>query len=194
MALKCKNPASFINSGPSEVRKAKWIIRFVDNIDKICPGINQIFYCYDVWQGIFNEYSHKISCLQGSPALDDSKEFENFFVILDDMMFTENSLQFKIFTIYSHHYRFGVIFTTQNLFHKGLKELSLNAKFIVLFQNCRDKIQVSYFLRQIYSQKYKSVLQAYINATISSHGYLLIDLRCEMHKIERIRTNTFPGK
>ena len=43
MALKFKNPASFIISGRSGVEKTKWILCLVDNIDKICPGINQIF-------------------------------------------------------------------------------------------------------------------------------------------------------
>ena len=61
MSLKFGNPVSFIISGPSGVGKTKWILRLVDNIDKICLGINQIFYCYKVWQGIFNEYSEKIT-------------------------------------------------------------------------------------------------------------------------------------
>ena len=192
MALKFENPVSFIISGPSGVEKTKWILRLVDNIDKICPEINQIFYCYEVWQSMFNEYSEKITFRQGPPVLDDFKNFENCLLILDDMMFTENSLLSKIFTIYSHHYRFSVLFTTQNLFHKELRELSLNAKFMVLFKNCRDKKQVSYSLSQIYPQKYKSVLQAYIDATTSPHGYLLIDLRCEVDDSERLRTNIFP--
>ena len=147
MALKFKNPAFFIISGPSGVGKTKWIPSLVYDIDKICSRINQIFYCYKVWQGIFNEYSEKIRCRQGPPVLDDFKEFENCLFILDDMMLTENSFLSKIFTIYSHHYRFSVFFTTQNLFHKGLRELLLNAKFMVLFKNCRDKNQVSYFFK-----------------------------------------------
>ena len=63
---------------------------------------------------------------------------------------------------------------------------------MVLFKNCRDKKQVSYFLSQIYPQKCKSVLQAYIDATTNPHGYLLIDLRCEVDDSERLRTNIFP--
>ena len=125
MALKFENPASFIISGPSRVGKTKWILRLVDNIDKICPGINQIFYCYEVWQGIFNEYFNKIRFRQGPPVLDDFKEFENCLLISDDMMLTEKSLLSKIFTTYSHHCRFSVLFTTQNLFHKKLRVLSL---------------------------------------------------------------------
>ena len=63
---------------------------------------------------------------------------------------------------------------------------------MVLFKNCKDKKQVSYFLSQIYPQKYKSDLQAYIDATTSPHGYLLIDL--EVDDSERLRTNIFPGE
>ena len=71
MALKFENPASFIISGPSGVRKTKWILHFLDNIDKICSGINQIFCCYEVWLGICNKYSDKIRFRHGPPVLDD---------------------------------------------------------------------------------------------------------------------------
>ena len=110
------------------------------------------------------------------------------------MMFTENSLLSKIFTIYSRHYQFSILFTTQNLFRKELRELSLTAKFMVLFKNCRDKKQISYFLSQIYPQKYKSVFQANIDATTSPHGYLLIDLWCKVDNSEPLRTSIFPGE
>ena len=160
MALKFQNPASFIISGSSGVGKTKWILRFVVNIDKIFPGVNQIFYCYEAWQGIFNKYSDKIRFRQGPPIIGDFKEFENCLLILDNITFSENSLLSKIFTIYFHHYRFCILFATQNLLHEGLRELSLNAKFMVLFKICRDKKQISYFLSKIYPQKYKSVLQA----------------------------------
>ena len=71
----------------------------MDNIDKICLEINQIFYCCEVWQGIFNEYYEKIRFRPSPPVFDDFKEFKNCLLILDDMMFTENSLLSKIFTI-----------------------------------------------------------------------------------------------
>ena len=104
MALKFENPASFIISGLPGIEKTKWIIRLVDNIDKICPELTRFFYCYEVWQGIFNEHSDKIRFRQGPPVLDDLKEFENCLLVLDVMMFTKSSLLSKIFTIYSHHY------------------------------------------------------------------------------------------
>ena len=80
MALKVENSASFTISGRSGVEKTKWILCLVDNIDKICPGINQIFYCYEVWQGIFNEYSDKIRFRQGPLVLNDFEE--SFRIIL----------------------------------------------------------------------------------------------------------------
>ena len=73
MVLKFKNPASFIISDRSGVEKTKWILCLVDNIDKICPEINQIFYCYEVWQDIFNEYSDEIRFRQGPLVLNNFK-------------------------------------------------------------------------------------------------------------------------
>ena len=75
MALKFENPASFVISGPG-VGKTKWILCLVDNIDKICPGINQVFYCCEVWQGIFNEYSEKITFRHDPPVFDDFKSLK----------------------------------------------------------------------------------------------------------------------
>ena len=75
----------------------------VDNIDIICSRIKQIFYRYEVCQGIFDEYSEKIRFRQGPPVIDNFKEFENCLLILDDMMFIESSplskyLQFTLIT------------------------------------------------------------------------------------------------
>ena len=79
MALKFENPVTFNISRPSGVGKTKLILCFVDNIDRICSGINQVFHCFKVWQGIFDKYSVKIRFCQGHPVLDDFKEFKNCF-------------------------------------------------------------------------------------------------------------------
>ena len=80
----------------------------------------------------------------------------------------------------------------QNLFHKGLREISLNSQMIVLFKNCRDTNQIAHFMQQIYPKTYKSALDAYKNAVSSQRGYLLIDLRCETHDRDRLHTEIFP--
>ena len=82
--------------------------------------------------------------------------------------------------------------TLQNLFHKGLREISLNAKIMVLFKSCRDVNKIVHFLCQIYPKTYKNALEAYKDAVSSKRGYLVIDLRYETHDNQRLRSGIFP--
>ena len=151
-----------------------------------------MIYHYEVWQKLFDQYANKIDFKQGVPNVEELKEYQNAFVILDDLMFANAEFLAKIYSVYSHHYRFSVLMTVQNLFHKGLREISLNSQMTVLFKNCRDTNQIVHFMRQIYPKTYKTALDAYKNATSSQRGYLLIDLRCETHDGDRLRTGIFP--
>ena len=69
--------------------------------------------------------------------------------------------------------------TVQDSFHKGLREISLNAQIMVLFKSGRDVNQISHFLRQIYPKTYKNALETYKDAVSSESNYLVIDLRFE---------------
>ena len=82
--------------------------------------------------------------------------------------------------------------TVQNLFYKSFREISLNAQIMVLFKSCRDVNQIAPFLRQIYPKTYKNALEAYKNTVSSQRGYLMIDLCCETHDNQRLRSGIFP--
>ena len=192
MSLRFENPSSFIVAGPPGVGKTFWVLRFVDSLKEFYPEIERVIYHYEVWQKLFDQYAKKIDFKQGVPNVEELKEYQNTFVILDDLMFANAEFLAKIYSVYSHHYRFSVLMTVQNLFHKGLREISLNSQMIVLFKNCRDTNQIAHFMRQIYPKTYKSALDAYKNAVSSQRGYLLIDLRCETHDRDRLRTGIFP--
>ena len=151
-----------------------------------------MIYHYEVWQKMFNQYINKIDFKQGVLNVEELKECQNTFVILDDLMFANAEFLAKLYSVYSHHFHFSVLMTVQNLFHKGLREISLNSQMIVLFKNCRDTNQIAHFMRQIYPKTYKSTLDAYKDAVSLQRGYLLIDLRCEMHDKNRLRTEIFP--
>ena len=141
---------------------------------------------------LFDQYTNKIDFKQGVPNVEELKEYQNAFVILDDLMFANAEFLAKIYSIYSHHFQFSVLMTMQNLFHKGLREINLNSQMIVLFKNCRYTNQIAHFMQQIYPKTYKSALDAYKDAVSSQRGYLLIDLRCEMHDKNRLLTGIFP--
>ena len=192
MPLWFENPSSFIVAGPSSVGKTFWVLQFVDSLKDFCPEIERVVYHYEVWQKLFHQYANKIDFKQSVPNVEESKEYQNAFIILDDLTFANVEFLAKIYSVYSHHFRFSVLMTMQNLFHKGLREISLNFQMIVLFKNCRDTNQITHFMRQIYSKTYKRVLDAYKDAVSLQRGYLLIDLRCETHDRDRLRTGIFP--
>ena len=68
--------------------------------------------------------------------------------------------------------------TVQNLYHKGLRKISLNSQIIIVFKNCRDTNQIAHFMRQIYPKTYKNALEAYKDAVSSQRDYLMIDCIC----------------
>ena len=192
MSLWFENPSSFIVVGLSGIGKTFWVLQFVDSLKDFCPEIKRVVYHYEIWQKLFNQYANKIDFKQGVPNVEELKEYQNTFVILDDLMFANAEFLGKIYSVYSHHFRFSVLMTMQNLFHKGLREISLNSQMIVLFKNCRDTNQIAHFMRQIYPKTYRSALDAYKDAVSLQRGYLLIDLRCETHDRDRLRTEIFP--
>ena len=87
-----------------------------------------------------------------------------------------------------------VILITQSLFHQGrfCKDISLNAKYLVLLKNVREKNQFMYLARQVYSENSASLYKAYLDATQRPKGYLLLDLSQDTDDRLRFRTNTFP--
>ena len=82
--------------------------------------------------------------------------------------------------------------TVQKIFHKGFCEINLNAQVMVLFKSCRDVNQIAHFLQQMYPKTYKNALEVYKDAVYSERGYLVIDLRCETHDNQRLRSGIFP--
>ena len=103
-------------------------------------------------------------------------------------MLTDSKFLSKIYSVYSHHFHFNVLMTVQNLFHKGLGEISLNAQIMVFFKSCRDVNQITYFLLQIYPKPYKNALDAYKSAIASKRGYLVIYLCCKTFDSQCLRS------
>ena len=94
------------------------------------------------------------------------------------------------FTRKAHHRNTSVIYITQNLFEraKQYRTISLNAHYLVLFKNPRDKSQVSNLSRQL---DIPGLNHAYQDATNQLHGYLLIDLTAAIPDTLRLRADLF---
>jgi hypothetical protein len=72
-------------------------------------------------------------------------------LILDDLLNQVYSQKVcDLFTKGSHLRNVSVILITQNLFHQGrfCRDISLNAKYLVLIKNVRDRLQFSHLARK----------------------------------------------
>ena len=161
MALRVDTPSSFLLSGPIQSGKTHWIFCLIENRNEIfTEKIEKFLYFYDTYQKKFDQYINSIQFIQGLPSLEILKDASQSLVVLHDLIHYSKDVITKIFTVYSHHYNFSVIFTTQNLFNKSICEISLNSHFVVLFKNCRDGTQIQTFMQQAFQENAKNAFQA----------------------------------
>ena len=73
-----------------------------------------------------------------------------------------------------------------------INNTSLNAHYLVLFQDPRDVSQVMTMAQQMFPKKTKYFMKSYEYATARPHGYLLIDMKQATPDILRLRSNIFP--
>ena len=97
-----------------------------------------------------------------------------------------------MFTQMTHHYNLTAIFIRQNLFHKSMRTVTLNAHYMVIFHSLRDGMQVKCLARQIYPTQSDCFMKAYDDATKLRYGYLLVNMSPHTsHETLRLFTNIF---
>ena len=193
-----KHPFCMTIAGPSQCGKTNYVIDLLlQNKERIYPSPTKIFYCYAVWQNSYDRLKENLSEIEfneGLPILDniDSNEYNLF--ILDDLMDEcgDNKNILHLFTVGSHHKNSSVIFMTQNIFSKGkyTRSLNLNSHYLVLFNNLRDRSQVTNLARQLYPNNCKFFDEVFQDSVCSKmFGHLLIDL--EQNTPENLRLRSY---
>ena len=108
-----------------------------------------------------------ISFHQGLPEFEKRKAVP-YLIILGDLLNDVYSTDLcDIFTKGGHHRNVSVILIIQNLFHQGRcsRDISLDAKYLVIYKNVRDKNQFAYLVRQVYPENSNSPCDYYLEAT-----------------------------
>ena len=146
------HPTSIVIAGPSRSGKTCFvftclkhcliqpfpirIVRVYKEGQPIYDRIKQILPQTELVLGIDNEILEKI---QAS---------EKNLVVLDDLLTSagESKQISKLFIQDAHHKNLTVIFIVQNVFYHGreMRTISLNAHYLVLTKNPRDKSQLRY--------------------------------------------------
>lgn len=183
-----RHPSSCLIVGPSQCGKTSLVREMIKKSVYGCD-IHKVKYCYSYFAPWFLE-EPDFEFIQGLP---DSYE-KGDLIVIDDLMHRLNDKIADLFTAASHHCEVSVILILQNLFPrlKVMRDISLNAHYLILFRNARDASQVGCLGRQLYPRNSQFLTDAYIKATSKPFGYLLIDLHPLTTEECRLRENLFP--
>ena len=193
-----KIPFGMIISGPSNSGKTQFLLKLLDNADKMFnPSPASILYCY----GEYHEYIPKleakgITIHSGVPSDDLIRSLSKpLLVCLDDVVYQiqEKTLT-EMFTKKAHHQNYGVILLTQHLFEKNLRVARNNSQYIVLMRAPNAVLQIRNLGSQLFAKQLSFFLDAYEQAVSKNYGYLLLDLHPASDKLLKLRTNIFPGE
>ena len=203
MDMRLKHPFTMMVAGPTSCGKSQWTKKLLLNASKLIDQPpTKITWFYGEYQPLYAELQAQ---LQGISFVEGIPENLNSYidagstnlVVIDDLMSESgnNKRISKLFTKGSHHRNLSVIYIVQNLFHKGSenRDISLNTHYLVLFKNPRDASQITSLAKQMYPGSVKFLQEAYRDATLKPHGYLLLDMKPGTVDDCRIRTGIFPG-
>ena len=193
------HPSTILVSGPTGCGKTRFVSSMIlKNMFERMP--HRIVWVYSEWQPLYDEVKllrSEVEFVHGlSDELYDSLDANiRNLVILDDQMSHagDSKMLSRLFTEGSHHRNLSIIYIVQNLFDKGKshRTISLNAQYIIVFKNPRDKSQIQTLGRQMFPQQLHFFTDAFEDATKVPYGYLVIDLRPETPEDFRLRTSIF---
>jgi Adenovirus IVa2 protein len=193
-----RHPFTGVCSGPTGSGKSQLIKEIVLNIDSMMdPPPSKILWYYAEYQPILvSALRHRVDFREGAPDLEEfSVGNKPTLVIIDDLMSEAGSDITKLFTKGSHHRNLSIWFLMQNFFHQGkeIRTITLNAHYIILFKNPRDRQQIKVLARQMYGNESGVMEEAFELATEEPHGYLLVDLKQEIPDHLRLRSKILPS-
>lgn len=193
-----KHPFTMLVSGPSGCGKSFFVrdlIKYQREIFSVVP--DKIVWFYGIYQPLYDEISN-VEFVDGLKTNYRELLGSNTLFIIDDLMVEcgDDKRLTNLFTKGSHHLNLSVIFITQNFFHKGreMREITLNAHYIILCKNRRDLSQITHLGKQIFPRHTKFFQEVYEDATKKPFSYLLIDLRSETPEELRLRTQILPNQ
>ena len=199
------HPFTALVTGMTGSGKTVWVQKLLEHAGQVIqPPPQRIVWSYSQWQPAYDQMLKNIPGIEfvkGIPHdLDEDWYFNsninNLMVIDDQMTETSNDKRIlNLFTKGSHHRNLSVIFLLQNVYFQGkiMRTLSLNAAYLVLFKNPRDKLQMMTLGKQMYPGKTDQFLQKYEAAVQRPYGYLFVDLKPNTPEGCRLRANVLPN-
>lgn len=195
---KLQHPFTAVLAGPSGCGKSflvRDLLRLKQEMFSIVP--DKVVWFYGIYQPLYDEIPD-VTFIEGLPSNYQDLLGSNTLFVIDDLMSEcgKDKNLTHMFTRGSHHLNLSVIFIAQNFFHKGkeMREITLNAHYLVLFKNRRDLSQVSHLGKQLFPRHLKYFQEVYEDATKKPFSYLMIDLRSDTIEEMRLRTQILPNQ
>jgi hypothetical protein len=194
-----EHPFNALVVGPTSCGKTVFVNRLLQS-NIITPKPNKVYWFYGIYQPLYDELlaevGDSITFHQGLPSVP-FKDFigdgdVNLFIFDDLMQEAGNDTRItELFVQGGHHMGISVIYITQNLYYKGsqMRTISLNAHYIVLFKNVRDKTQVRLLAQQMYPGNKNVLMDAYADAVQDPYGYLVVNLKTYISDRCRLTSN-----
>ncbi|EFP01920.1 hypothetical protein CRE_13137 [Caenorhabditis remanei] len=188
--------------GPSGQGKSTLARQIVEKRNTIFDVDSKIcFWYYDTFESVPDSMKNRpdIMLREGLPNLEELKKYKNdqVLVVIDDLMtkIDQNSGMERLVSVLAHHYDMTVIFLLHTIFYsKVIRNLRLQASYIILFKNNADKSSVRCLGSQLMPGACNTFLAIYNDATSQPYTYLLIDLHKNCPDEIRYRDNILPGR
>lgn len=199
---KLQHPFTMVIAGPTGCGKSYFTRDLLKHRDELFSTVpDKIVWCYGIYQPLYDTIQQdypEVLFVEGLPTKYQEYLGTNTLFIIDDLMSECGSDKrlTHLFTKGSHHLNLSIIFITQNFFHKGkeMREITLNAHYLILSKNRRDLSQVMHLGKQLYPRHLKYFQEVYEDATKQPFSYLMIDLRSETPEELRLRSQIFPNQ
>lgn len=195
---KLQHPFTMVIAGPTGCGKSFFIrdlLKYRREIFSTIP--DKVVWFYGIHQALYEEIPDVVF-VEGLPT--NYREYlgKNTLFVIDDLMSEcgRDKRLTDLFTRGSHHLNLSVIFVTQNFFHKGkeMREVTLNAHYLLLCKNRRDVSQITHLGKQLFPRHLKFFQEVYEDATKTPFSYLFIDLRSETPEELRLRSQILPNQ
>jgi len=159
--------------GPSQSGKTNIIFQILRNKNSfIDTEINTVWYVYEIMQDKFLEIKKILPFINFVENLPDDVNLSNDLVIRDDMMCEvsegKNTFFTQFITRQVHHQTISTIYTTQNLYSKKHRSISLSTNSIVFFNRIRDKRTIGILSRQMFPSNPCFLIEALVNVYIKN--------------------------
>jgi hypothetical protein len=166
-----QHPFTFIVAECTQSGKTVCVKSLLENAQKtISPPPQRIIWCYGQWQPSCFDMMRTMPGIEfnkGIPEDIDNADYldvsQRNLIVLDHLMAQSGKDRriADLFTKGIHHRYLSIIYIVQNMFHQGkeMRNISLNAHYIVLFKSQRDKQQVSMLARQINPRRVQELMR-----------------------------------